>query len=129
VSQSASSADGLRERAWRAAAQVVDPEIPVLTILDLGVLRGIEAKSEKESAYHLRHACQWVIRLGDGTAESHARAQAAVNDLWSFTGDLFEADPGERGLIEQGVAVDPARLRGVWSETIVGVPSRMDASR
>ena len=78
-------------------------------------LAAIAAKSEKESAYHLRHACEWILRLGDGTAESHRRAQAAIDDLWAFTGEMFEVDAGERGLIASGVAADPAGLRAAWS--------------
>ena len=81
-------------------------------------LAAIAAKSEKESAYHLRHSAEWVIRLGDGTAESHARAQAAVDDLWAYSGELFEVDAAERGLIEQGVIVDPESLRAGWSKTV-----------
>jgi len=84
-------------------------------------LAAIAAKSEKESAYHLRHACEWVIRLGDGTDDSRARAQAAVENLGAFTGELFEVDGAERGLIDEGIAVDPASLHGAWSKTIAGV--------
>src|ERR1700761_5064390 len=60
-------------------------------------LAAIAAKSEKESAYHLRHASEWIIRLGDGTDESHARVQAAIDDLWAFTGEMFIVDETERG--------------------------------
>ena len=81
-------------------------------------LAAIAAKSEKESAYHLRHSAEWVIRLGDGTDESHARAQAAVDDLWAYSGELFEVDAAERGLIKQGVIVDPESLRAGWSKTV-----------
>ncbi|RED31882.1 ring-1,2-phenylacetyl-CoA epoxidase subunit PaaC [Rhodopseudomonas thermotolerans] len=92
---------------WRAMMQSSD-----------ATLAAIAAKSEKESAYHLRHAAEWMIRLGDGTDESHRRAQDAVDALWAFTGELFEADDPERRLIEAGVAVDPASLRGTWQSTI-----------
>lgn len=81
-------------------------------------LAAIAAKSEKESAYHLRHSSEWIIRLGDGTADSHARAQLAIDDLWAFTGEMFEVDAGERALIDAGVAVDPAGLRPPWLKTI-----------
>ena len=81
-------------------------------------LAAIAAKSEKESAYHLRHSAEWVIRLGDGTAESHARAAEALALLWPYTGEMFEADAAERALIEAGVAVDPATLRGTWLATV-----------
>jgi ring-1,2-phenylacetyl-CoA epoxidase subunit PaaC len=84
-------------------------------------LAAIAAKSEKESAYHLRHASEWVIRLGDGTEESHRRAQAAVDDLWAFTGELFHSDESDAGLIGTGVAVDPETLRGGWIETVSNV--------
>ncbi|MGH6777581.1 MAG: 1,2-phenylacetyl-CoA epoxidase subunit PaaC, partial [Bradyrhizobium sp.] len=81
-------------------------------------LVAIAAKSEKESAYHLRHASEWVIRLGDGTEESHARAQVAIDDLWGFTGEMFSVDDSERTLIDQGVAIDPATLRRQWQKTV-----------
>ena len=93
---------------WRRMMASTDP-----------TLAAIAAKSEKESAYHLRHASEWVIRLGDGTAESHARAQAAVDQLWPYTGELFEADdPGP------GIAPDPPILRSVWAQTVGSVLAR-----
>jgi ring-1,2-phenylacetyl-CoA epoxidase subunit PaaC len=52
----------------------------------------IAARAEKEIRYHLRHNTQWLVRLGDGTDESHRRVQASVNELWRFTGEMFEAD-------------------------------------
>ncbi len=81
-------------------------------------LAAVAAKSEKESAYHLRHSSEWIIRLGDGTGESHARAQTAIDDLWAFTGEMFEIDASERALIDAGVAVDPASLRPQWLKTV-----------
>jgi ring-1,2-phenylacetyl-CoA epoxidase subunit PaaC len=95
---------------WRAMMQSRDP-----------TLAAIAAKSEKESAYHLRHSSEWMVRLGDGTEESHRRAQAAIDDLWAYTGEMFEVDDSERGLIEDGVAVDPATLRSQWLATVAGV--------
>jgi len=95
------------DRYWRAMMGSTD-----------ATLAAIAAKSEKESAYHLRHSSEWIIRLGDGTAESHARAQAAVTDLWSFTGEMFTADASERGLIEAAIAVDPAMLLPEWLATV-----------
>jgi ring-1,2-phenylacetyl-CoA epoxidase subunit PaaC len=84
-------------------------------------LAAIAAKSEKESAYHLRHSSEWIIRLGDGTEESHARAQAAVDHLWAFTGEMFAVDESEQALIHKGVAIDPATLRPLWLKTISDV--------
>jgi ring-1,2-phenylacetyl-CoA epoxidase subunit PaaC len=84
-------------------------------------LAAIAAKSEKESAYHLRHSSEWMVRLGDGTEESHRRAQTAVDDLWAYTGEMFQVDENERALIERGVAVDPATLHSQWQQTVSGV--------
>ena len=84
-------------------------------------LAAIAAKSEKESAYHVRHASEWIIRLGDGTEESHARVQAAIEHLWAFTGEMFSVDDGERGLIDAGIAIDPATLRARWLKTVTDV--------
>jgi ring-1,2-phenylacetyl-CoA epoxidase subunit PaaC len=92
---------------WRQMARSTDPS-----------LAAVAAKAEKESAYHLRHTAEWVIRLGDGTGESHARAQKAVDWLWPFTGELFTSGPGEQALVEAGVAVDPASLRHTWQATV-----------
>lgn len=92
-------------------------------------LAAIAAKSEKESAYHLRHAAEWLIRLGDGTEESHGRAQAAVDRLWAFTGEMFESDEAERALVAAGLAVDPAALRDVWDGTVNSVLSRATLTR
>jgi ring-1,2-phenylacetyl-CoA epoxidase subunit PaaC len=85
------------------------------------MLAAIAAKSEKESAYHLRHSSEWIIRLGDGTEESHRRAQGAIDDLWSFTGEMFEVDGSERALIAAGAAIDPASLHPHWLKTISDV--------
>jgi ring-1,2-phenylacetyl-CoA epoxidase subunit PaaC len=84
-------------------------------------LAAIAAKSEKESAYHLRHSAEWMVRLGDGTEESHRRAQDAVDDLWAYTGEMFAVDESEHALIERGVAVDPATLHPQWLTTVSGV--------
>ena len=90
---------------------------------DDSALAAIAAKSEKESAYHVRHCSEWIVRLGDGTEESHRRAQTAIDELWAFTGEMFTVDDSERGLIEAGTAVDPATLRGQWLKTVSSVVS------
>jgi ring-1,2-phenylacetyl-CoA epoxidase subunit PaaC len=97
---------------WRAMMRAGDP-----------TLAAIAAKSEKESAYHVRHSSEWIVRLGDGTEESHARAQSAIDELWAFTGEMFAVDDSERGLIDAGIAIDPAPLRSQWLKTITGVVS------
>jgi ring-1,2-phenylacetyl-CoA epoxidase subunit PaaC len=81
-------------------------------------LSAIAAKSEKESAYHLRHAGEWIIRLGDGTDQSHARAQEAIDDLWAFTGEMFAVDDSERSLIDAGIVVDPLTLKPQWMHSV-----------
>jgi ring-1,2-phenylacetyl-CoA epoxidase subunit PaaC len=81
-------------------------------------LAAIAARSEKECAYHLRHASEWLIRLGDGTNESHRRAQDAVDALWPYTGEMFDTDPTEQALITEGIAADPVPLHTAWTATI-----------
>jgi len=81
-------------------------------------LAGIAAKAHKESRYHLRHAAEWVLRLGDGTEESHARTQAALDQLWTWTGELFFQDDVDRALQAEGAAPDLESLRAPW-ETMV----------
>ncbi|MCZ8261326.1 MAG: phenylacetate-CoA oxygenase subunit PaaC [Beijerinckiaceae bacterium] len=81
-------------------------------------LAAIAAKAVKEMAYHVRHAGEWVIRLGDGTEESAARLREALEDLWPFTGEMFEMDGVEQALVDAGIAVDPAVIRPVWNATI-----------
>jgi ring-1,2-phenylacetyl-CoA epoxidase subunit PaaC len=92
-------------------------------------LAGIAAKAVKEMAYHVRHASEWTIRLGDGTEESHARAQDALDQLWPYTGELLETDQVEWALIEAGVAVDPAKVRPVWERTVNAVLAEATLSR
>lgn len=84
-------------------------------------LAAIAAKSEKEMAYHVRHTAEWVIRLGDGTTESHARIAAALDELWAYTGELFEMDASEKGLVDAGIAVDLASLRNQWRANVKAV--------
>ena len=95
---------------WRAMMRSADP-----------TLAAVAAKSEKESAYHLRHSAEWLIRLGDGTDDSHRRAQDAVDALWSYTGEMFEADAAERALIAEGIVTDPETLRDEWARTVRSV--------
>src|SRR5262249_23271000 len=97
---------------WRAMMKSKDP-----------TLAAIAAKSEKESAYHVRHCSEWMIRLGDGTEESHNRTQTAIDDLWAFTGEMFEADDSERALIDAGIATDAAGLRLEWLKAVSNIVS------
>jgi ring-1,2-phenylacetyl-CoA epoxidase subunit PaaC len=74
-------------------------------------LAGVAGKAVKEVAYHVDHARQWTLRLGDGTAESHDRMQAAVDAEWPYLEELFE--PVDARLVEAGIAADPTALRAV----------------
>lgn len=84
-------------------------------------LAEIAAKSLKEVRYHLERSSDWVIRLGDGTEESHRRMQAAMDELWIFTGELFEADGVEEALVAESVAPDPGPLRQPWREQMEAI--------
>ncbi|HVN34264.1 MAG TPA: 1,2-phenylacetyl-CoA epoxidase subunit PaaC [Casimicrobiaceae bacterium] len=77
-------------------------------------IAGIAAKAAKEAAYHAERSGDWVIRLGDGTDESHARMQAAIEALWMYTGEMFTPDATEIALIDAGVAADVRLLAEPW---------------
>ena len=81
-------------------------------------LGGIAAKAAKECRYHARHSGLWLVRLGDGTEESRKRVTRAVEDLWPYTGELFEMDEVDRSLLEAGVAVDLQAMRSDWREAL-----------
>jgi len=101
---------------WRAAAASRDRD-----------LAAIAAKGEKEAAYHLRHSAEWLIRLGDGTEESHRRAQAALERLWPYTGEMFE--PEDEVLVAADVCPEPAGLREAWNRTVDAVLAEATLSR
>jgi ring-1,2-phenylacetyl-CoA epoxidase subunit PaaC len=86
-------------------------------------LAGIAAKAYKEARYHLRHSGEWVLRLGDGTGESHQRAQTALDDLWPYTGELFGVDEVDRSLAGT-IAPDPSALQPAWREVVSDVVRR-----
>ncbi len=79
-------------------------------------LAAIAAKVEKELAYHWRHAEEWTLRLGDGTVESHARTQAALDALWPFTEEMFSPEAPE--LVAATLLPDPAALRPEWERRV-----------
>jgi len=81
-------------------------------------LAGIAAKALKEAKYHLRHSAEWVRMLGDGTAESHARAQRALDEMWPYAGELFLMDDTDRAAIATGNGVDVEALRARWQQTV-----------
>jgi len=81
-------------------------------------LAELAAKAIKETRYHFRFSSGWVVRLGDGTAESHQRVQTALDTLWRFTHEMFVASPAEQEAIAQGIAPDPASLAASWSSRV-----------
>jgi ring-1,2-phenylacetyl-CoA epoxidase subunit PaaC len=86
-------------------------------------LAGVAEKAHKESRYHVRHSGEWMLRLGDGTDESHARLQAAVDDLWRYTGELFMTDDVEQRLVPR-LAVDSSTLAAPWTQQVDDVLQR-----
>lgn len=84
-------------------------------------LAAIAAKASKETRYHLRYSGDWVVRLGDGTAESHARTHAALDALWRYTGEMFVSDAVEAAVAADGVAPDPSTLESAWLERVAPV--------
>lgn len=81
-------------------------------------LSALAEKSLKEVTYHLRHSREWVIRLGDGTEESHQRIMNAVEVVWSYTAELFDMTENERQLVKEGVAVDLEKVKPLWEKTV-----------
>ena len=77
-------------------------------------LATITKRVSKETRYHLRHARQWLVRLGDGTEESHARVQASLENLWRFTGEMFAGDEVDAAAAESGLGPDPASFKDEW---------------
>ena len=84
-------------------------------------LAEIAAKAVKETRYHLRYSAGWVVRLGDGTAESHARVQEALEELWRFTDELLTPDSLDEEMAAAGVAPSLSVLRPRWEERVSAV--------
>lgn len=95
---------------WQALTSSSDPEIA-----------GVAGKAVKEVAYHLDHARSWVVRLGDGTAESHRRVQDGLDEVWPYAFELFERDELTARLVDAGVAADPVLLEPQWRATVEAV--------
>src|SRR5574337_772954 len=87
-------------------------------------LAGYAGKAIKETNYHWRHCSEWVIRLGDGTEESHQRMQKAIDDLWTYTNDLFATTEGDKTLVVAGIIPDVPSLKSKWVEMIADVLQR-----
>jgi ring-1,2-phenylacetyl-CoA epoxidase subunit PaaC len=91
-------------------------------------LAGIASKSIKEITYHVRHSSSWIDRFGNGTEESHARAQAALNELWRFSDDMFEMSEQDQQLVKEGVAVDVSALKDAWLKNIKALFTKANLS-
>ena len=74
-------------------------------------LSAIANKSIKEVSYHYRFSSDWIKRLGDGTEESHQRIQKAIDDLWTYTDELFHQTEGDKTMINEGIGVDTLKLK------------------
>jgi ring-1,2-phenylacetyl-CoA epoxidase subunit PaaC len=81
-------------------------------------LAAIAEKSLKEVTYHVRWSSEWVIRLGDGTEESHNRMENALADLWAFTGELFVPSDYEKSVADNGIGVDVSSLKDNWLQKV-----------
>ncbi len=89
-------------------------------------LAGVAGKAVKEVAYHVDHATQWVLRLGDGTEESHQRMQAGLDAMWPYTAEMFASDPVVQRL---EVAVDPSTLHDEWERRVTQVIDESTCTR
>jgi ring-1,2-phenylacetyl-CoA epoxidase subunit PaaC len=84
-------------------------------------LSEIAARAVKEVRYHLRHSSQWLVRLGDGTAESHGRVQRSLDDLWRFTGEMFDEDELDVAMRKDHNGPHLDVIEAKWRETVSGV--------
>jgi ring-1,2-phenylacetyl-CoA epoxidase subunit PaaC len=92
---------------WSELTKSTDPE-----------LAAIAAKTIKEVTYHLRHSRDWMLRLGDGTPESHGRMQQSLDEVWMFTGDMFATDDSDALIAQNGIGPDMADLRNRWLDAV-----------
>lgn len=81
-------------------------------------IAAIAEKSIKEVSYHAQYTAEWVIRLGDGTEESKAKMEEALENLWAWTPELFESDENDKTSVEEGWGVDPASLKEDWMKKV-----------
>jgi ring-1,2-phenylacetyl-CoA epoxidase subunit PaaC len=77
-------------------------------------IAAVAEKALKEVTYHLKWSSEWVIRLGDGTEESHARMQRAINDRWAYTGELTTPSPADTAMQNAGIGIDLAAIKQQW---------------
>ena len=89
-----------------------------LVLTEDPIISGISSKAIKEVTYHLQRSSDWVIRLGQGTDESHLRIQKAFDDLWMYTDELFDSDEIEKNLEKKNLAVTSSSLKKDWDKKI-----------
>ena len=89
-------------------------------------LAGIAEKGVKESIYHLRHSSSWIIRLAKGTDDSKAKLQNALDDLWTYTGEMFECNEEEKNLAKDGIIPSFEELKSTWMKTVKEVFNEAD---
>ena len=84
-------------------------------------IRAVAQKAIKEITYHAQWSAEWVIRLGDGTEESHNRIQSSVNDLWEWTGEMFTMDEVEKKMLDAGIAPNLTKIKEEWDEKVTQI--------
>lgn len=84
-------------------------------------IAAIAEKSLKETKYHLKHSSEWIIRLGDGTEESHGRVQEALDTLWRYTDELFYEDAVDTALLAEGIVPSLSKIKEEWTKTVTAV--------
>jgi ring-1,2-phenylacetyl-CoA epoxidase subunit PaaC len=84
-------------------------------------LAAIAAKASKEVRYHLRHSTDWMLRLGDGTAQSHDKMQAALDYLMPYTQEFFTPSAFEKDVVAQGIGIDVAAIQETWQTAVATV--------
>jgi len=84
-------------------------------------ISGIAAKVLKEANYHVKHSSQWMLRLGDGTDESKAKLQEALDEVWRFTGNMFEMDAIDKEMVDAGIGVDVSTFKDEWFKMVTDV--------
>lgn len=87
-------------------------------------LAGVATKAHKETRYHLRHSSEWLLRLGDGTPESHQRMQRSLDELWPWTGEFASQDAVDAELTAQGIGPDLALLKAPWEKMVTDLLTR-----
>ncbi len=87
-------------------------------------LAAIAEKSLKEIKYHMRYSSEWVVRLGDGTEESHQKMQDALSDLWMYTGELTKPDKLDEQMASSGIGVDLKSIQAQWQKKVDEVLER-----